>query len=94
LLDSAFDHAMELGREPGGPSQIGLLASHVGLYLATVIAGTVPGARWRLWPNGHRVLRLPSGRNIDVIAIANRRVSMGSPLLADAYADATAGPLR
>lgn len=60
LLDSAFDQAIDLaGRELAGPSQIGLLANQAGLYLGTVIAGTVPGARWRLWPNGHRSCGCP-----------------------------------
>jgi hypothetical protein len=68
------------------------LGSHAGLYLGTVIAGSVPGAHWQLWPNGHPVVRLPSGRDLDVVAIATNQISEGSPRLADAYADAVTGP--
>ncbi len=59
-----------------------------------MIIATVPGARWRVWPNGHPVVRLPSNRDLDVVALANDRVRKGAPLLADVYADATAGPPR
>jgi hypothetical protein len=37
------------------------------------------------------VVRLSSGRDLDVVAMANDRVSKGAPLLADVYADAAAG---
>ena len=95
LLDSALDQAIELARsELGGGSRIALLGTQAGLYLGTVIVVTVSGARWRLWPNGHPVVRLPSGRDLDVVDIGNDRVCTGSPLLADAYAGAAADPLR
>jgi hypothetical protein len=48
-------------------------------------------ARWRVWPNNHPVILTPSGRELDVVAIANRRFSMDGPALADVYADAVAG---
>jgi Family of unknown function (DUF6278) len=95
LLDRAFAEAREAGRsELGGPSQIASLGSQAGLYLGTVIVASVPGAHWRLWPNAHPVVRLPSGRDVDVVAIASNSASQGSPPLADAYADAAAGPAR
>ena len=95
LLDSALDQAIELARsELGGGSRIALLGTQAGLYLGTVIVVTVSGARWRLWPNGHPVVRRPSGRDLDGVDSGNDRVRKGSPLLADAYAGATAGPLR
>ena len=50
--------------------------------------------RWRLWPNGHPVVHLASGRDLDVAAMASDRVSKGAPLLADVYADAAADPSR
>jgi len=46
-----------------------------------------------LWPNGHLVVRLASGRDLDVATLASDRVSKGAPLLADIYADA-AGPFH
>ena len=69
------------------------VGNQAGLYLGTVIIASVPGARWRLWPNGHPVVRLAEGRDLDVVALANDLVSSGAPLLADVYAD-VAGHLR
>jgi Family of unknown function (DUF6278) len=45
-----------------------------------------------LWPNGHPVVRLATGQDLDVVALANDRISKGAPLLADVYADTVAGP--
>jgi hypothetical protein len=90
LLDQALDQA---SGELGGPLRITVVGNQAGLFLGTVIIATVPGTRWRLWPNGHPVVRLPSSRDLDVVAMANDRVSKGAPLLADVYADAAAGPL-
>jgi hypothetical protein len=95
LLDRAFAESREAARsELGGPPQIAPLGSQAGLYLGTVIVASVPGAHWRLWPNGHPVVHLSSGLDVDVVAIASNSVSQGSPLLADAYADAAASPAR
>jgi uncharacterized protein DUF6278 len=55
-----------------------------------VIVSTIHGAHWRLWPNGHPVVPLASGRNLDVIALGHDRVDSGQPRLADVYADAAA----
>jgi hypothetical protein len=94
LLDQALDEAIEQASgELGGPLRIAAVGNQAGLFLGTVIIATVPGARWRMWPNGHPVVRLPSSRDLDVVAMANDRVSKGAPLLADVYADAAAGPL-
>jgi hypothetical protein len=65
-----------------------------GLFLGTVIIASIPGARWRLWSNGHPVVCLTTGRDLDVVAMANDRVSKGAPLLADVYADAAADDPR
>jgi hypothetical protein len=95
LLDRALAEAREAASsEFGGPSRIASLGSQAGLYLGTVIVASVPGARWRAWPNGHPVVRLSAGLDVDVVAIASNSVSQGSPLLADAYADAAASPAR
>jgi Family of unknown function (DUF6278) len=91
LLDQAIDQA---SGELGGPSRIAAALSEAGLFLGSVIVATVAGACWRLWPNGHPVVRLASGRDLDVDAMANDRVSRGTPLLADVYADAAADPSR
>ncbi|HEX9355029.1 MAG TPA: DUF6278 family protein [Streptosporangiaceae bacterium] len=95
LLDQAFDEASDLARgELGRPMPVAAVGSQAGLYLGTVIIATVPGTRWRLWPNGHPVVCLPSGRDLDVVAMAIDRVNKGAALLADVYADAAAGPRR
>jgi Family of unknown function (DUF6278) len=70
------------------------VGDEAGRFLGTVIVAQVPGARWRLWPDGHPVVRLPAGRDLDVIAVAHDRVSTGAPLLADVYAGAAAGHSR
>ncbi len=67
------------------------LASEAGLFLGTVIINSAAGARWRVWPNGHPVVLTASGRELDVVAIADRRFSTGVPRLADVHADAVAG---
>jgi hypothetical protein len=67
------------------------LVGEIGLFLGTVIINSATGARWRVWPNGHPVILTASGRELDVVAIANRRFSMDGPALADVYADAVAG---
>ena len=76
----------------GGPARIAAALTEAGLFLGSVIVATVPGARWRLWPNGHPVVRLASERDLDVTAMASDRVTNGAPLLADIYASAVAGP--
>ncbi len=68
------------------------LGNETGLFLGTVIIASVVGARWRVWPNGHPVIRLASGRVLDVVAMGNDRVSKGAPRLIDVFADAAAAP--
>ena len=92
LLDRAIDEAIgQASSELGGPSQISPVLTEAGLFLGTVIVATLTGAYWRLWPNGHPVVRLTSGRDLDVATVASDRASKGVPRLADIYADA-AGP--
>jgi hypothetical protein len=88
LLDQAIDE-----RPVGEFNAPWFLAeSEIGLFLGTVIIASLAGARWHLWPNGHPVIRLPSGRDLDVVAMGSARVSKGAPRLTDAFADAVAGP--
>jgi hypothetical protein len=82
-----LDHAID------GPPDDALttsLANDVGLFLGTVIVTNVSGARWRVWPNGHPVVRTASGHDLDVVALASRRLTTGTPRLADVYTDAVA----
>jgi hypothetical protein len=48
----------------------------------------LPHAQWHVWPNGHPVVRLPSGRTFDVVAMVERQASTGELHLANLYADA------
>ncbi len=94
-LDQAIDEASDQATgKLGGRSQTGAALAEAGLFLGSVIVATVAGAHWRLWPNGHPVVRLASGRDLDVAAMASERVSKGAPRLADIYADAAADPRR
>jgi hypothetical protein len=44
-----------------------------------------PGARWHVWPNGHPVIRLVSGRDLDVVAVVSHRMRAGSRELGVVY---------
>jgi hypothetical protein len=89
LLDQAIDEATDQATGAlGGPPSIHAALTEAGLFLGSVIVATVAVARWRWWPNGHPVVRLASGRDLDVAAMASDRVSKGAPRLADVYADA------
>lgn len=50
------------------------LSNEVGIYLGTVVIKNVEGGRWRVWPNGHPVIRLLSGKELDVTRIVNDRL--------------------
>ena len=89
LLDQALDEAIaEAGGEQGGVLPVVKVGPEAGLFLGAVIIAAVPAARWQLWPNGHPVIRLPSGRDLDVVELGNDRVTNGAPLLADIYSAA------
>ncbi|MEU9184231.1 DUF6278 family protein [Streptomyces sp. NPDC048484] len=63
------------------------LGNDAGLYLGTVIVRTVPGAVWEVWPNGRPVVRLESGREIDVVVSGHEWASSGVPELSQLYAE-------
>lgn len=63
------------------------LGNDAGLYLGTVIVRTVPGANWHVWPNGHPVVRLASGREIDPVAVGHGWAENGSPELSQVLAE-------
>ena len=81
LLDQAIDQWR-------GDGQIAALGNEAGLFLGTVIIASVAGARWQVWPNGHPVVRLASGYELDVVALGGDRVNKGAPRLIDAFARA------
>ncbi|MEV7140797.1 DUF6278 family protein [Streptomyces tauricus] len=63
------------------------LGNDAGLYLGTVIVRTVPGALWEVWPNGRPVVRLVSGREIDVVVSGHAWAASGVPELSQLYAE-------
>lgn len=63
------------------------LGNDAGLYLGTVIVRTVPGAAWEIWPSGRPVVRLPSGREIDVVVDGHAWAATGAPQLSQVYAE-------
>ncbi|MFE9681017.1 DUF6278 family protein [Streptomyces sp. NPDC006285] len=63
------------------------LGNDAGLYLGTVIVRTVPGAVWEVWPDGQPVVRLESGRVIDVVVSGRAWADSGVPELSQLYAE-------
>jgi hypothetical protein len=68
-----------------------VLNNEAGLYLGTVMVRNLRAARWHVWPNGHPVVQLSSGRMFDVVALVNQQASRGGVHLAGLYADAARG---
>lgn len=64
------------------------LGNDAGLYLGTVMVHRVPGATWVIWPSGQPVVRLLSGREIDVVAAGHEWAASGAPELSQFYAEA------
>ena len=60
-----------------------------GLYLGTVVVRTVPGAAWHVWPGGSPVVRLASGREIQVVEAGLDWAVHGAPELSQVYAEAS-----
>ncbi|MFJ9322930.1 DUF6278 family protein [Streptomyces globisporus] len=69
------------------PEELPWLGNDAGLYLGTVIVRTVPGAAWDIWPSGRPVVRLESGREIDVVAAGLDWAMAASPELSQVYAE-------
>jgi len=63
------------------------LGNDAGLYLGTVVVRTVPGARWHIQPGGRPVIRLASGREIDVVGAGHAWAAGGVPELSQLYAE-------
>ncbi|MBO8185338.1 DUF6278 family protein [Streptomyces spirodelae] len=85
----ALDQLLPHWRED--PEVTPWLGADAGLYLGTVVVRTVPGARWVLWPDGQPVVRLPSGREVDVLEEGGAWAETGSPELSQAYAEVSEG---
>ncbi|MGW2640430.1 DUF6278 family protein [Streptomyces sp. NPDC001348] len=62
------------------------LGNDAGFYLGTVIVRTVPGAAWDIQAGGP-VVRLPSGREFDVVTSGHEWAASGVPELSQLYAE-------
>ncbi|KUF16362.1 MULTISPECIES: DUF6278 family protein [Streptomyces] len=65
------------------------IGNDAGLYLGTVLVRTVPGAVWHVLPGGTPVVRLASGREIQVVAAGLDWAVQGTPELSQIYAEAS-----
>ncbi|WP_137992440.1 DUF6278 family protein [Streptomyces vilmorinianum] len=70
------------------PEELPWVGNDAGLYLGTVIVRNVPGASWQIWPSGQPVVRLASGREINVVEAGLDWATSGSPELSQVYAEA------
>ncbi|MFD7611407.1 DUF6278 family protein [Streptomyces sp. NPDC059828] len=70
------------------PEELPWVGNDAGLYLGTVIVRTVRGAAWHVWPGGQPVVRLASGREINVVEAGLDWAAQGSPELSQVYAEA------
>ncbi|OEU91660.1 hypothetical protein DB35_09010 [Streptomyces abyssalis] len=86
---SALDQLLPRWRED--PEVAPWLGSDAGLYLGTVLVRTVPGAAWRLRPDGQPVVRLESGRELDVLEEGTSWAETGTPELSQRYAEFSEG---
>lgn len=91
-LDGTPGSLLALDRAEATADEHGLRALHADgpLYLGIVLVRQLPGASWHVWPNGHPVIRLGSGRDLDVVAMANDRMRAGTDVLTLIY-DQVAG---
>ncbi|MCB5169517.1 DUF6278 family protein [Streptomyces bambusae] len=83
---AALDQLMPRWRRD--PEAAPWLGNDAGLYLGTVIIRSVPGAGWQVWPNGQPVIRLASGRELNVVESGLSWALTGSPELYQVYAEA------
>lgn len=82
----ALDQLQPLWRDH--PDELPRLGNDAGLYLGTVLVRTLPGAAWQVWPDGRPVVRLASGREIDVVAAGHEWAASGAPQLSQVHAEA------
>ncbi|MER6521574.1 DUF6278 family protein [Streptomyces sp. NPDC060334] len=85
----ALDQLMPRWRRD--PEAVPWLGNDAGFYLGTVIIRTIPGTVWQVWPNGQPVIRLASGRELNVVESGVSWAMTGSPELSQAYAEASEG---
>ncbi|MBG7698714.1 hypothetical protein HCJ76_11640 [Streptomyces sp. MC1] len=69
------------------PEMLPWLGHDAGLYLGTVVVRTVPGAAWRIRPDGEPVVHLASGRVAEVVQAGEEWAVSGVPELSQSYAE-------
>lgn len=84
---NALDQLLPRWRDD--PEELPWLGNDAGLYLGTVIVRTVPGAGWQVWPDGRPMVKLVSGREIDVVGAGLDWAVNGAPELYQVYAEAS-----
>ena len=87
-LDAIDVHLDEWGADPSHREHVDL-GNDVGIYLGNVIVKNVSGTYWKVWPNGHPVVALPSKGEVDVIAMVGQRVLGSGVSLPSIYAVAS-----
>ncbi|MFJ9055582.1 DUF6278 family protein [Streptomyces sp. NPDC102409] len=88
---SALDQLPPIWRDD--PEELPWVGNDAGLYLGTVLVRTVSGAAWGILAGGKPVVRLASGREIDVVTAGLDWAMSGSPELSEMYAEsAESGP--
>ncbi|MFF9567335.1 DUF6278 family protein [Streptomyces sp. NPDC014685] len=73
------------------PEELPWLGNDAGLYLGTVLVRNVSGAVWSIRPSGQPVVRLASGREIDVVEAGLAWAISGSPELSQVYSESAEG---
>jgi hypothetical protein len=63
------------------------LGNDAGLYLGTVVVRTVPGAAWVIRADGEPVVRLASGREVEVVGAGQEWAASGVPELSQLYGE-------
>lgn len=84
---SALDQLLPRWRDD--PELLPWLGNDAGLYLGSIIVRTVPGTTWHVWPGGSPVVRLASGREIQVVDAGLDWAVTGAPELSQVYAEAS-----
>ena len=81
LLDQRLD---SWNSDPSHHGKVDL-SNEVGKYLGSVIVNHVDGSQWKVWPNGHPVVQLRSGVDLDVTELANDRINHSGTSLESIY---------
>jgi hypothetical protein len=87
-LEDLDVHLDEWSVDPTHFEQVDL-GNEIGIYLGNVIVKNVPGAQWKVWPNGHPVISLASARELDVIAMVGDRILNSNWSLSSIYSSAS-----